>query len=30
MIDFKVQNKESLWHTKTPYEVKRGDSSLEF
>lgn len=30
MIDFKVENKESLWHTKTPYKVRGGDSSLEF
>lgn len=30
MIDFKVQNKESLWHTKTPDEVRGGDLSLEF
>lgn len=30
MIDYKVQNKKSLWHTKTPDEVRGADSSVEF
>lgn len=30
MIDYKVQNKKSLWHSKTPYEVRGENSSLEF
>lgn len=30
MIDYKVQNKKSLWHSKTPYEVRAENSSLKF